>query len=92
MVAIGTVAWLAWLAFLGAEMWLGFCFLDFPQMASIHDTPSFHMPGIHRIPEMFPEEEEMQIRRNLKLRDTLISKKLDLLEKAAKAAGRPFKR
>ncbi|KAI3838377.1 hypothetical protein MKX03_008146 [Papaver bracteatum] len=61
-------------------------------MASIHDTPSFHMPGIHRIPEMSPEEEEMQIRRNLKLRDTLISKKLDLLERAAKAKGRPFKR
>ncbi|KAI3924787.1 hypothetical protein MKW98_031038 [Papaver atlanticum] len=61
-------------------------------MASIHDTPFYDMPGIHRIRELSPEEEEMQIRRNLKVRDMLIRKKLDILERVAKAAGRPFKR
>ncbi|KAI3894108.1 hypothetical protein MKW92_041031 [Papaver armeniacum] len=61
-------------------------------MASIHDTPFSDMPGIHRIRELSPEEEEMEIRRNLKVRDMLISKKLDMLERAAKAKGRPFKR
>ncbi|KAI3886357.1 hypothetical protein MKW92_039679 [Papaver armeniacum] len=61
-------------------------------MASIHDMPFSDMPGIHRIRELSPEEEEMEIRRNLKVRDMLISKKLDMLERTAKAKGRPFKR
>ncbi|XP_026425207.1 uncharacterized protein LOC113321512 [Papaver somniferum] len=61
-------------------------------MAGINDTPFSPMASIQPMRELSPEEEEKIIRRNLKLRDILISRKLDLLERAAKAAGRPFKR
>ncbi|KAI3851910.1 hypothetical protein MKW98_019909 [Papaver atlanticum] len=62
-------------------------------MAGIHGMPFPHMASILDEPELSPEEEEEEERKsNLKLRDILISRKLDRMERSAKAAGRPFKR
>ncbi|KAI3892659.1 hypothetical protein MKX03_013462 [Papaver bracteatum] len=62
-------------------------------MASIHGMSFPHMASIRAEPELSPEEEEEEERRdNLKLRDILISRKLDRMERSAKAAGRQFKR